>query len=173
MGRLRAAWAAGRAAVAQATPTEALALAGPLALLVPGLSGAALDRALDAFRREAPWRPGHVLIADHLPAPLSGPATADAPGFEHLIPLADLLPVAGPAAAVAHLARRVEIILARRAVAVCLWTGAEAQVIVQAIAARTAARAQDPPPLSGELAATGGHMQPVAHRIFRPLAFRD
>jgi hypothetical protein len=186
---LREALAAGLAAVARADgegpqsharPGDGALPAGvSVALLVPGMSGARLDAALAAFRGASTAAGARVVIADHLPPSLDPRAAArpgggpDAPGFEHLMPLADLLEAADPAAAVAHLARRVEIILDRRAATWCLWAGSEAEVIVQAIAARIASRLQGVPPLSGPLAANGGHAAPVAQRIFRPLAFRD
>jgi len=184
MGRLSEALSAGAAAVARAEGRRVVAAGqGAFALLVPGLSGLQLPKALAAFAAAVPVRGACVVVADHLPAELdpraAGPG-ASLPGFEHLSPMDDLLAQAGPQAAILHRVRRLQIILARRKVVECLWAGAEAEEIVRAAMADDMSRlvcvqpplATGPAPVPGSdpRSARTGHPRPV---LFRPLAFRD
>ena len=178
MGRLSEALAAGAAAVARAEGRQVVeAGQGTLALLAPGLSGARLSRAMAVFAAAAPTRAARVVVADHLPPdldPRTGGRGTAGPGFEHLSPLDDVLAQAGPQAALLHRVRRLRIILARRGVVACLWTGAEAEEIVRAVLAEdTVLVGGVLPPLATGLSANPARTGPMAQVLFRPLAFRD
>jgi hypothetical protein len=170
MGRIAEAISAGRRAVAQAEARVSSGLAGSVqALLAPGLSDAALARALAAFGRVVGPDAGTVLICDRLPGAWAGLRDW---GFEHLVAMPDLLSAAPQAPVLAHQVRRLQIILERRGVAHCHWMGDEAADLVRMLLQRRAERRSE-----AVLAITGanarGLAEPGHETIIRPLQLPD
>jgi hypothetical protein len=172
MGRIAEAISAGRRAVAQAEARASSGMAGTVqALLAPGLSDASLARALAAFGRVIGPDAAAVLICDRMPVSLAGAGLPDC-GFEHLVAMPDLLSAAPQAPVLAHQVRRLQIILERRGVAQCHWTGDEAADLVRMLLQRRAERRSE-----AMLAITGANARGLAapghETIIRPLQLPD
>ncbi len=169
MGRIAEAIAAGRRAVAQADVRLSSGSAGMVrALLAPGLSEAALTRALAAFGQLVGPGAGAVLICDRMPG-----TGLRSWGFEHLVPVADLLSAAPQASVMEHQVRRLRFILARRGVAECHWTGDEAADLVRLLLRRRVERGPTPVLIAPEAGGSGGDAGPGDATILRPLQLPD